>query len=498
MAQRIKLFNQYLNGQTLLAVSLCLGCCLNTYAKQPEITTAEAIQALPTTVATPQATPTEVITTAQAAISVNQPPKNYNLTLLDVLQITEEANPEIQSQKAATELAKAKYLTSLAKMLPDVTLGYLDTNFNGTMNIFGQLRNLDYQFRQPQFVFKFPVFQGGRKFLQAKSTKKLVRAQKQIEQGSKQVTLSQAANTYYELMKALQGVGLAEQTLKEAQEQLEINDKRLEVGIGTQLDVLQSKAQFAHAKQQLTEALNLSQIAATRLNEILDLPALALTRPTQDAAQRVELINTNLTAESLIQTAFNSRPELKALNEQIASLQSQRSMALTVILPDIDLQLRSGAIGPRLDDLSGFDETNIGLNLNLPNLGASALTLYKEKTAEIKQLKAQKAKLENEIEQQVSEAYLTAQSQQARYEAATAEAEAANEALVFATERLKAGVGRNIDVLDAQTKLSQARTNLNNVIAQSNQAQVNLVTAIGQASIKTLTEGYTVATSSSK
>ena len=96
---------------------------------------------------------------------------------------------------------------------------------------------------------------------------------------------------------------------------------------------------------------------------------------------------------------------------------------------------------------------------------------------------------ENKIEREVTEAYLDTLSQEAKLDATQAEIDAAEKAFVFATERLKVGVGKNIDVLTAQTTASEARTHYNDALALYHEAQVNLITALGQASIDTLTSG---------
>ena len=92
------------------------------------------------------------------------------------------------------------------------------------------------------------------------------------------------------------------------------------------------------------------------------------------------------------------------------------------------------------------------------------------------------------------ETYLDWQAATNKLDAAKAELLAANKALEFATERLKVGVGTNLDVLNAEKSAVQARVNAGNTTLQYNEAQTRLITAIGMADIHALTEGISQTT----
>jgi outer membrane protein TolC len=439
--------------------------------------------------------------TLDAALILLQSRQNeaptVSLTLKDVLLMASENNPSVKLEAATSQLARDKYLTSLAKMLPDIQASYNDSGFSGGFPVFGRVTNLNYALKQPQLTLSIPIFQGGRKWLQSRAVKKLAKAQEATERAKKQLTLHDAANLYFELTRSLNGIQVAEQQLNEAQAIYDLNQQRLEAGVGTQLDSLQSKAQLELAKQKVIDALKLSQSVAARLNEALDLPAIAITRPKTLDATRLTLIPQDTllapnATEAFLKLAHSNRQELQAAEYRTRSIKSERSIAGTVLLPTIDLQLSTGRTGNTLDRLVDFDQSALGVAVTLPNLGASAITLWLEKSAELKQLAAQKSQLENRIEREVTEAYLDTLTQQAKLDAIDAEMAAANKALEFAVERLKVGVGKNIDVVTAQTTATAARTHYNDALAQYHQAQVNLITAVGLASVPTLTDGLSL------
>lgn len=412
-----------------------------------------------------------------------------SLNLRQVLEMAVEVNPTLQSAHADTQQAKAKYLTSLAHLIPDIKAQYSDTNYNGGFNFLGRVTNLDYRLTQPQLVFTFPVFQGGRKFLQTRAVKKLADAQAQNEVSIRQKTLTQVALLYYELMQRVSEVSIAEKQYQEVQAILDINEKRQQVGAGTQLDVLQSRAQFEHSKQDLVDALKRAHQAASLLNEQLSIPFMAITKPSPDDQGNKTLLSESLSPDDMLALALQHRPELKAMNAKIASLSVERMMVGTVLLPNVDLTLRTGAIGNNTDRMSSFDETGYGVTLNLPNLAVSAITMYKEKSAELKKWHAEKEKLVNQIERELMESYLDWQAATNKLDSAKAELEAANKALEFATERMKVGVGTNLDVLTAQKTATQARVNASNTALQYNEAQTKIISVLGLATVDALTQG---------
>ena len=417
-----------------------------------------------------------------------------SLSLKDVLTMVSESSQSIKAEAATSRLARDKYLTSLAKMLPDLQASYQDSSFNGGFPVFGRINNLDYTLKQPQLVLTVPIFQGGRKWLQSRATHKLAKAQEATERAKKQLTLHDAAILYFELLRTLNAITVSQKQLEEAESIYDLNQKRADVGIGTQLDVLQSKAKLEFSKQTVIEALKASQNIAARLNEALDLPFIAITRPKELNDNKLVLLPDSLlledkAIEKLTNSAKAHREDLVALDNRIKSIRSERSIAGTVLLPTVDLHLTTGRTGNTFDNMSGFDQKALGLAITLPNLGAIAITLYREKSDELKIIEAQRQTLENRIEREVTEAYLDTLSQEAKLDATQAEIDAAEKAFSFATERLKVGVGKNIDVLTAQTTASEARTHYNDALALYHEAQVNLITALGQASIDTLTSG---------
>ncbi len=415
---------------------------------------------------------------------------NKELNLRDALEIAAGENPTLLAAKDAINESRAVYQTRLAELLPDLELTYVQSHFNGAIQPFGDtLLDVDRQSYNPQLLFRFPIFQGGRRLFAVRAAKRTLEAQQASAEQTVQETLRQTALNYYELKRQLDGIAIARKQLEETQAQLNINQARLEAGTGTRLDVLQSQAQVAQANQQLLEAVRLAETAAARLNELLALPAFVSVVPEEQGQQMQTLVPANTDYQKLVDLALEHRPELLAIDKQIASLAEIRKVAWSAALPEVVLQYRVGGIGPTIGGIENYHENAFGLDFTFRNLLVSALTRYKENSAQIQGLLHQREAVKNSIARQVAEFLLQALTQQAKVNSVRAELTASQQALDDAMERLNVGVGRNIDVLDAETRLTQSRTNMSRTILEFNQAQVNLVYALGLASVDSLTQG---------
>lgn len=314
-------------------------------------------------------------------------------------------------------------------------------------------------------------------------------AQKQAQEDTRQNTLRLTATGYYELKRTLALVDIAQQQLAQAEAQLAINKDRLEAGVGTRTEILQTEAQVARANQSLLEAVNQSKLAALRLNEILNVPAFVAVAATDDRQQMQTLVPAKTDFNTLLATATQNSPALQVVQQRIAALKALKPLVFSAFLPEVSIQYRLGAVGATIDDQFGYREGNYSLNFGLPNLGVTAITRYKENQAQIDQLSHQYQAQVKALERQLAESYTQANTAQAMISVAQAEVKASEQVLADAMDRLQVGVGRNIDVIDAQTDLVEARTHLNTGIMTYNQAQVNLVYYLGMASPETLTQG---------
>jgi outer membrane protein TolC len=94
--------------------------------------------------------------------------------------------------------------------------------------------------------------------------------------------------------------------------------------------------------------------------------------------------------------------------------------------------------------------------------------------------------------QQVRTAYVQSLAADRKIEAASAQIISAEEELRIAKKRMEAGIGLNIDVLNAQRDRTQAAINKSQAIVDFNTAQVQLLHDMGLISVDSVNNGMKI------
>jgi outer membrane protein TolC len=157
----------------------------------------------------------------------------------------------------------------------------------------------------------------------------------------------------------------------------------------------------------------------------------------------------------------------------------------------VELSTFIAGAGPTWDNLAlqRFGGFIIRANL-LDNLGTSLPLRIRERMLAVKQnvlLHDQEAR---SIETSLTQWYLQILEAEKSIQAAKDEVNAASESSRLAEARYKAGVGVQLDVLESQSRLASARRSLVESIVRLNEGHIRLLEALGEASPKTLVEGW--------
>jgi len=433
--------------------------------------------------------------------------QDVSLSLEQVLRMAQENNPDYKASISVVKQARAAYLAQWAALFPDVGVSIPYWRYKGAFPITSALGAAggagmnggnsipiasDFHLYEPQFILSYSIFQGGTRIFQILAARKMLSAQHELSNLTLQQTLQQAAQAFYGLQRQLDQVVISRKQVDECKEQLALNQARLEAGVGVNLDVLQSRTQLAQAQQQLLSAYQQAESAAARLNELLNLPAIVAVVPDNPSQTIKTLTPRDGDFKALLALAHQNRPEVKHLQSLIAALGQRRNSVISGYLPQINLQYANGAVGENLGHTQHFEQSTLSVGLNYKNAGLSGATQWMQDTAHIEEQRHRLQAQLNAVDKSVTDSYLQTLTSAVQIDTAKIQVKASEQALSDAVERLQVGVGRNIDVTDAETKLTQARTNLSQAIADYNTAQVNLVFNLGLASVETLTQGVTV------
>ncbi len=418
----------------------------------------------------------------------------YPIDLESVLKLVEEQNLPLQQSKVDTDISQARVRQRQAAFLPSIDGTFNQSRFEGGTQVFGgETFTVVRTTVNPQIGASWTLYPGGRTIYELLAAKRRKAASDIQMKETYQQQLSRAAEEYYQLLAAQRQKNVVLSSMRQVEEQVKLNEAKLKAGNGTKLDLMRAKASLAQQKRQLTEAETGIVQAEQRLLNRLNLePNIHLITNALDEAQN-QLIPLDSSLDKLTAEALENHPALKRFQEELVALGIDYKVIRSDFFPALTLRANVSGTGPNWNAIERGNFRGLSLNVNLlENMGLAIPFRLREKRGEIERKMLEGRQLVRDIESQVTTAFLNSRNYAAAIEAAEEEIQASREAYRLAFGRYKAGYGINLDVLDAEVALTTARTNLAQAMYNFNQAQIQLVEALGKTSPASLLSGVPI------
>ncbi len=264
----------------------------------------------------------------------------------------------------------------------------------------------------------------------------------------------QSIQLFYSILFLRQSIEVENRDIRTLNEHLLVNKKRLQAGTGTDFEVLTTQVRVAAAQNQKIDLENMLQKQVVALRRLLGMPDSVPLNLRGDFT----LTSVSLNTDSLVAQALRQRPEVLAAEatKMTSSLQYQsvRLADRPVVSVNGSYGVKNGYI-PNLDILRG--NWVAGIELQVP-LYEGGITGYKEQEAEatLNGSTAHVADVERQVTAEVKQSISDLRAAQDKIQTATLQVEQATAALDIAQRSYDAGTVSNLDVLDAETALSQA------------------------------------------
>lgn len=417
--------------------------------------------------------------------------QEYPVDLQTVLKLVEAQNLPLLENRLTSKIQSNQYYRSVVEMLPDIEGTYNQSRFQGVVQIFGSQTIPVYQTRLvPQLTARWLINPGGFDVFNALAARQRAKEAKIQVQATTQEQMTQATSNYYRLIAAGIQVANSKVNIQEAQSQVALSEARLKAGVGTKLDLVRSKTQLLQREQGLIVAENtLAQAQQTLLNLLNLDPDIELIPP-QVAAQPRPLVPLTVNTEQLTAKAIANNPNLKAVDAEIKALGFDAKATLSKLVPSVTLQTYINGTGPEIDKLGLGRFGGFALQANLFDKLGTAIPLdYRTRRLQVQRKVLERQQQVRDIQSQVIKAYLDSRAAaKAIFVTQNGLAEA-QEAHRLAIGRFRAGLGINVDVLNAQTALAAARVSVVNAILDFNTAQVALLNSLGEVSIEHVLNG---------
>jgi outer membrane protein TolC len=223
-------------------------------------------------------------------------------------------------------------------------------------------------------------------------------------------------------------------------------------GIIAGIDVLRAEVQLGAQTQRLTNAVNDFEKAKLTLARVMGLP---LGQPFELDPQLPNLPTSDISLDAAVSLAYATRPDYKAALERISAAESTRRSIVGDALPSVKVDANYGAIGLSPSDARSTFAVTGAVNVPIFNGGRTKGRLM-EADADIRARRAEAEDLKAAIYYEVREAFLDLTATSTQLEQATKTRDLANQQLTQARDRFSAGIGSNIEVVQAQDAVAVA------------------------------------------
>ena len=306
---------------------------------------------------------------------------------------------------------------------------------------------------QTSLSFTQPIYMGGQIRLGIEQAKKgLKMAEVQNEQKKAEI-LNQIINSYYNLLMAKERVDIEKQALLLVKEHKNIAESSYESGVALKTDVLQAEIELSKAKNSLKNAQNQFELAKKSFKNQLGI----------DKTQKIAIEDNsefipevNLNKEKLYKKALSEKPELKMLEINQNLTKTNLKMEEKSNYPQIMLIGNYSWQGSELDFENGSGNIVLSASMTLFDSGKSNIKEDKIEK-ELENLKDSKKDLKDMVELDIEQQLIKLEEKNDNIKLQEMNLKKAKESLNIEEKRFKEGMGRTVDVIQAQTTLKQIK-----------------------------------------
>lgn len=407
------------------------------------------------------------------------------LDLEETIQRALLTNPSVKIAEYNRKAAKADYSAAKGARGISISLshesgrgGYADNHI--LRDAAGRILSNDKQIgntHSNSITASLPIFTGGELQGQIGQAKANYRSMLSAEEQAYNEMKETATTGYFNMLNAGNMKALRQESVDRLQAHLDNVIAQYNVGIVARADVLRSEVELANAKQDYITASNQYDVAEATLNNIIGTP-LGTTLLLKDRLQYEPYEND---MAYCLAYSEQHRPELKQAEYAIDSAEAALVVARSGHMPKVYANA-SNNWGGNGSDWPGDDDENwsVGVTASM-NVFDSGVTWSKIHAAQENLAKAKESQrqIKDNVELEVRTDYLNLREAEKRITTTQVAVASAEEDYHIAVVRYQAGVGTNIDVMDAQEALTQAKTNYYQALYNYNTSKAALNTSMG-------------------
>lgn len=324
------------------------------------------------------------------------------------------------------------------------------------------------------------IFDGGVVNAQVEAARANAEAQLESVRSTEQNVLFNAALAYVSVVRDSKIAALRADSVKFLQAQLQAAKDRLNVGEGTQTDVVQAQASYAQSlADQQTAISNLAVSQANYVRYVGHQPSgLTLTFPYEKMLPA--------TLDQAFALADQNHPAIRGALAQVRAAKANADAAKGAFGPSLSVQ---GAMSSTSYLTSGSASVgaSVGLSLRVPLYQGGALGSAERQT-NLQQIQSEVSSQSTRdlIRAQIAQSWSSIKSAATLIAAVQSAEDAAKQVLNSVGEEFKVGQKTTLDVLNAQSSLTSVQISKATAEANRVSAAFSLLSSLGRLSAKEL------------
>lgn len=401
--------------------------------------------------------------------------KNIDMTLDNCIRLALGNNPQINAAFQDILASDARIKQVWSNYFPTITwqTGYTKLKQLQLSDALG--RNLEFnyyllgQVSLQEMLYDFGVTQN-----QATIRKLDYEAYKKTFEATVNDVIYQTKDAYYNVLFAYEAKRVAQDTVDKYQ--LFYNQARAfyTTGMNPKVDVTISETNLSSAKLKLIQAENAVNLAIAKLNNVMGVPYIER----YDVLDRLQYKPINLTFEQAIDTARDSRPELKLAEIRVEGTNQTVKLTKKSYFPTISLEGQYQRGGKSWNSNYGY---NFGAYLTFPSINAM---LIRNEIKEAKYLYdkelANARNTQNAIYLEIQNAYLQLEEKRNQLPVAILQVKQAKENYELSYGRYRVGEASPTELKDAENSYEQAQLTYYTALYEYNSAKALLEKSIGK------------------
>ena len=287
----------------------------------------------------------------------------------------------------------------------------------------------------------------------------------------------QTVKTFYSILLIERSIAVKDTDLLNLRDHLSYTQKRVETGSATDFDVLQTQVRISNAENLKMDLQNALKRQVIILKKLTGIPYDSKANLVGDFSLNYNIID----KDSVVAAAMQQRPEMKLALDSENSARMQQNVAGLDLMPSLNLMLSYGfknGYMPNLNVLRGNWSAGVGVSVPIFD-GFRTSSNEEAADANLKVTEANTAKIKTDIISEVQQAAEELKINVDKVATTKVQVKYAEASIQRANIQYRNGVTTNLDLLDAENSLAQARLQFLQAVYEAIISNYNLKKSAG-------------------